>query len=639
MPHSKFSRSLCAMGVAISMLAYTPVSYGNDGRDHDRDGDGRRSETASPIKHVIIIVGENRSFDHLFATYKPKKRDEKVMNLLSEGIVNADGTPGPNFAKAHQFQIVSAPNGGKFFNSADLAQKQLYTTLPPPDVAGVGAVSPYVGVFTLPGGDPGLPPADQFLFGTGGTGLSFTLGPDTRIANVNNLPPGPFQMTGPDMPFDAFTGDTIHQYFQMVQQVDCAIDAEHVSRENPTGCLHDLQSATTTTYSTPPGGTPHDTGQTMAFFNMQNGDAPFFKSLADTYTMSDNYHQPVLGGTGPDSQPLGFADQVFFSDGNGNPATPAAKNIYNPDPVAGTLNLYTQRAQWFDCSDTTQPGIAAITNYLNALPYKLDTHCGPGEFFQAVNVNPAFTPQGTVQTGLVVPPTMQRSIGDVLSANNISWKYYGGGFTVSGTASPLNGSYCNICNPFEYEANYPSVVADHMRDVTDLFTDLTNGTLPAVSYVKPDGLMDGHPASSKWTLFEAFAKNIVELAQSNKEQWAETAIFITVDEGGGYYDSGFIQPVDFFGTGPRIPMIAVSPFSTGGHISHVYSEHSSFVKFVERNWKLDTTLSTRSRDNLPNPDQDGDGTRSYVPRNMPAIGDLFDLFDFDKEHGDDGRQR
>ncbi len=329
----------------------------------------------------------------------------------------------------------------------------------------------------------------------------------------------------------------------------------------------------------------------MAFFNMQQGDAPLFKSLADEYTISDNYHQPVLGGTGPDSQPLGFADQVFFSDGNGHPATPAAANIYDPDPQAGTLNLYTQRAQWFDCADETQPGISAITSYLKSLPYAVQTKCGAGEYWQAVNVNPAFTPKGVAQSGLVVPPTLQRSIGDVLSAHNISWKYYGGGFNADGTSSPFNGSYCNICNPFEYEANYPSVVADHMRDVTDLFTDIANGTLPAVSYVKPDGTMDGHPASSKWTLFEAFAKNIIELAQSNPQQWAETAIFVTVDEGGGFYDSSFIQPVDFFGTGPRIPMIAVSPFSRGGHVSHVYNEHSSFVKFVERNWKLGGTLS------------------------------------------------
>jgi phospholipase C len=319
--HRSDTRKWRATTIACaSILAFSVFGLGASAQaqaDPDKAVDSIK--TVTPIKHVIIIVGENRSFDHIFATYEPKDRHEKVLNLLSEGIVNQDGSPGPNFAKAHQFKIVSAPNGGKFFASADLAQKQLYATLPAPDVAGVGAVSPYLPVLSIPGGDPGLPPADQFLFGTGGTGLGFTLGPDTRITNVNNLPPGPFQMTGPAMPFDAFTGDTIHQYFQMVQQMDCAIDKEHVSRRNPTGCLHDLQSAITTTYNTPLTGTPHDTGQTMAFFNVQNGDAPVFKSLADQYTMSDNYHQPVMGGTGPDSQPLGFADQVFFSDGHGKP--------------------------------------------------------------------------------------------------------------------------------------------------------------------------------------------------------------------------------------------------------------------------------------------------------------------------------
>src|SRR5262245_59745507 len=167
-------------------------------------------KTASPIKHVIIIVGENRSFDHLFATYVPRSRHESVLNLLSQGIVNADGTPGRNFAKAHQFQITSAPNAGKFFISAGPSNKSLYTTLPAPDIAGVPATSPLAFILGVPGGDPGLPPQDQFLFGTGGTGLAATLGPDTRIANVNTLPPGPFQLTGPTMPFDAFTGDTIH---------------------------------------------------------------------------------------------------------------------------------------------------------------------------------------------------------------------------------------------------------------------------------------------------------------------------------------------------------------------------------------------------------------------------------------------
>jgi len=224
------------------------------------------------------------------------------------------------------------------------------------------------------------------------------------------------------------------------------------------------------------------------------------------------------------------------------------------------------------------------------------------------------------------------SIGDLLSAKNIPWKYYGGSYNASGTGGPLDGIYCNICNPFEYQLNYPAMRADHMRDVTDLFTYLKNGTLPAVSYAKPDSTMDGHPGTSKWDLFEAFADNIIQLAQSNKELWKDTAIFVTDDEGGGFYDSGFIQPVDFYGTGPRIMMIAVSPFSTGGHVTHTYTEHSSFVKFVERNWGLGK-LTARSRDNLPNPTM---GNDPYVPANMPAIGDLFDMFDFGNQ--DNGNQ-
>jgi phospholipase C len=250
----------------------------------------------------------------------PNKNGQKILNLLSQGIINADGTPGPNFAQAQQYKITSPPNLGEYFISANKSQKFLYATLPAPDVNGV-QFPPDLGLPAM-GGDPGLPASYWFLYNTGGTGLSYNEGPDIRISNVTTLPPGPFQVTGPTMPYDAYAGDTIHQSFQMYQQMDCAIDAEHVTKDDPTGCLHDLQSAVTTTYATPPSGTPHDTGQTMEFFNMRRGDVPYLKSLADQYTMSDNYHQPVMGGTGPDSVPPGFADQVFFSDGMGNPATP-----------------------------------------------------------------------------------------------------------------------------------------------------------------------------------------------------------------------------------------------------------------------------------------------------------------------------
>jgi phospholipase C len=68
----------------------------------------------------------------------------------------------------------------------------------------------------------------------------------------------------------------------------------------------------------------------------------------------------------------------------------------------------------------------------------------------------------------------------------------------------------------------------------------------------------------------------------------------------------------------------VSPYSTGGHVNHSYTDHVSILKFIEKNWSL-PPISNRSRDNLPNPQP---GPSDYVPGNSPAIGDLMDMFNF-----------
>jgi phospholipase C len=181
----------------------------------------------------------------------------------------------------------------------------------------------------------------------------------------------------------------------------------------------------------------------------------------------------------------------------------------------------------------------------------------------------------------------------------------------------------------------PAQRAAHIKDATDFFAAIDDGSLPAVSFVKPDGLIDGHPASSKLDLFEGMVKKTMDHLQANPALFAETAFIITFDEGGGYYDTGYIQPLDFFGDGPRIPLIVVSPFTTGGRINHTYTDHVSILKFIERNWHL-KPLTGRSRDNLPNPRTRKDNP--YVPVNAPAIGDLFDMFDFGRGD-DDGKEK
>jgi len=103
---------------------------------------------------------------------------------------------------------------------------------------------------------------------------------------------------------------------------------------------------------------------------------------------------------------------------------------------------------------------------------------------------------------------------------------------------------------------------------------------------------------------------------------------VTVDDGGGYWDSSYIQILDAFGDGTRIPLIAVSPFARKGQADHTYTDHVSILKFIEANWAL-PPLSARSRDRLPNPIEDS--ADPYAPVNRPAIGDLRSLFSSKQE--------
>ena len=320
----------------------------------------------------------------------------------------------------------------------------------------------------------------------------------------------------------------------------------------------------------------------------------------------------------------------------------------------GIMHLTDRR--WTQCDNPAQPGIKPIMDYLRSLPWRPDltaSNCESGRFYMINNTRPGFLSNGQLNTaainaGTAVPPSSLRTIGDALNEKNISWAFYGGGFNAAarfddGSTDPFDvliGTggdwYCDICNPFQYAASImgdPAQRQAHIKDAIDFFDALDRGRLPAVSYLKPDSFDDGHPASSKLDVLEALIARVLDRLQAHPEVFEKTAVFITFDEGGGYWDSGLFQPIDFFGDGPRIPFIAVSKYSRGGKVVHTYADHASVPKFIERNWHLNP-LTSRSRDNLPNPIHSHD---AYVPDNMPAIGDLFDMFNFDRD--DDGDDR
>jgi len=396
---------------------------------------------------------------------------------------------------------------------------------------------------------------------------------------------------------------------------------ENATPTNPTGCLNDLYPyimyATHQVYAL---------GNPMAFYNMAQGQVSYFKTLADRFTLSDNFHQAVLGGTYPNHMMLATGDLLYWEGGRGYATNPPDWAISNPNTVNPTnpTSGYINDSLFVNCADTNQPGVAPIVNYLASLPYKAKSNCEAGHYYLINNRGPGYNNDGSVVDpgNLNTPPSSLRSIGDALNEHNISWGFFGADFK-------SQYYYCAICNPFQYMKSImgdPAQRAAHLKDTGDLLTGIRTNTLPSVSFGKPDGYMDGHPQSSKIDLFETYVQNILAELQKNPRMLAETAVFITFDEAGGYYDSGFVQPIDFFGDGPRIPLLVLSPYSTGGKIHHAYGDHASLLKFIERNWDM-APLTKRSRDNLPNPVSHR--SNPYVPTNMPALDDLFDAFEFD----------
>ncbi|MBV8925045.1 MAG: phosphoesterase [Bradyrhizobium sp.] len=668
--HWRATTALCfASTMAVATMAYAAGGVRSDwdnrpyhnhhtgnGNNVGKDNNGDREpgdsvKTASPIKHVIVLIGENRGLDHTFGVYKPKGKGETISNLLSKGIVNEDGTPGPNFAKAQQFSVgaqpsyfISMPNGSKTPYSPTNLMPQPNTNGAPSAQSETGA--PFQNV-TEASVEKDIDSSDLDILTTGATGLAQGV-LDTRIPGAGTLPAGPFVLQGQNINDDDYTGDMTHRFYQDWQQEDCS--AANVTNSNNAGCVNDLFAFVMATYSA----TNKSQGNEMGFYNAEQGQAPILKMLADRFTLGDNFHQSFHGGTGANHFMLGTGDAAFWSDGQGNPTVPTpASLIANPNPATGKNNQYTVDGNFSNCSDFTQPGVGPIVSYLSSLPYAAEPNCKPNHYYMLNNTNPGYLPNGSPSGAGNLPPSSVRTIGDALNGKKISWAYYGGAYNdavalsneavaanptspnlastaLADPAHALGVAYCQICNPFQYATSImanPAVRQAHIKDTADLLTAIQNNDLPSVSFGKPDGLLDGHPQSSKVDLFEAYVANILGALEANPKLKAETAVFITWDEAGGYWDSGYIQSIDFFGDGPRIPILILSPYSTGGKIYHNYGDHVSIDKFIERNWGLEP-LTNRSRDNLPNPTFARNN--QYVPTNSPALADLFDAFDFSK---------
>ena len=414
---ARFSRCLSIALTSIALLQFsvlgplvTPARA--DGRDGRDDGNYKQDhgdhKTDTPIKHVIVIIGENRTFDHIFATYKPR-HGESILNLLSEGIVKEDGTPGPNYALANQFSASDEGPANLFLESP--TSKSIYDPLPPA-LTGGPTNPPFSTTSAAMAAENGLAPGYYTFLTTGGTGQA-TRVPDTRVMydgkDASHLLPGPYQLT-PGVPYDGYAASPVHRFYEMWQQMDCNV--AYATDKNPSGCKADLFPWVEVTIGAGSNGNPQpspftleSTGEgstSMGFYNMLQGDAPYLKELADDYSMSDNYHQAVDGGTGANHVMLGTGDGIWFSDGDGNADRSAnERNRKSQSRREHEQLVHARRLFWrtySECFTASNPGVAAVENYLQSLKPAIKPNCQAGHYYLLNNYNPGYYGDGTVHT-------------------------------------------------------------------------------------------------------------------------------------------------------------------------------------------------------------------------------------------------
>jgi phospholipase C len=196
--------------------------------------------------------------------------------------------------------------------------------------------------------------------------------------------------------------------------------------------------------------------------------------------------------------------------------------------------------------------------------------------------HPATTPPDQLLPALTFP-----TIGDRLSAKNISWAWYSPVWSALQAGRPEQFVDYEH-QPFIYFANYAAGTpgrAAHLKDESEFLRSLTDDTLPAVCFLKPRGSEDGHPLLSTFTAAQDYTLHMVRAVQTSR-YWSSSVIFITFDENGGRWDHVAPPVEDRWGPGARVPALVVSPLARKGYVDHTHYETVSILKFIETRWNL-----------------------------------------------------
>jgi hypothetical protein len=248
---------------------------------------------------------------------------------------------------------------------------------------------------------------------------------------------------------------------------------------------------------------------------------------------------------------------------------------------------YFTYAQKFVLADTMYSALPSGTfpNHLYAVANDSDgTFATPGTFSKGDwgcdAASDVTVPQQSPTTGVInqiYPCFSYTTLADELQNAGITWKYY---------APPkgVNGYSYSTLNSFSQFRN-TSLWTTNVVSYDDFITDVQNGTLPAVSWLSPGRIQSEHPPQD-FCPGEGWTVTQLNALMANSALWNSTAVFLTWDDFGGFYDHVNPPPRDQFSLGPRVPMLIISPYAKKGYISHTQYEFASVLRFIEERYGL-----------------------------------------------------
>jgi acid phosphatase len=405
--------------------------------------------------------------------------------------------------------------------------------------------------------------------------------PDPRFPQ---LPNAPFRINAPpvNLGADQVLLSPIHAYYHNIEQIN--------------GGRNDMFAAMSTVG-----------GYTMGYFD---GSGMKVWQWAKQFTLADNFFMGAFGGSYLNHQWLICACTPLFPN--------APPEMHARLDANGRLEKKPDSPSAWDGAVRTYTG--GLGGQITPDGYSVNT---TQPLYQPSGIPPASDGsldladlKGTERLGLPLPPQGSKTIGDTLSAKNISWAWYAGGWNAAladGRRPPAekrkviytreNGSlnFQPHHQPFNYFQRFAPGTPDrerHLRDGEDLLRDIEAGRLPTVTFYKPAGRLNQHPSYTDLMTGDAHIADILERLRRSP-QWERMVVVVTYDENGGFWDH--VPPPsgpgwgDRWGPATRIPTLIISPFAKRGHIDKTPYDTTSILKLITKLFDLEPLPGVRER--------------------------------------------